>query len=41
MLSEGREVYRIAWWNAVFPGVAILLTVLGVNMLGDGFEARR
>lgn len=28
MLAEGREVYRIAWWNAVFPGVAILLTVL-------------
>jgi ABC-type dipeptide/oligopeptide/nickel transport system permease subunit len=41
MLSEGREVYRIAWWNAVFPGVAILVTVLGVNLLGDGFEDRR
>jgi peptide/nickel transport system permease protein len=41
MLSEGREVYRIAWWNAVFPGLAILVTVLGVNLLGDGFEDRR
>jgi peptide/nickel transport system permease protein len=40
MLSEGREVYRIAWWNAVFPGLAILVTVLGVNLLGDGLERR-
>src|SRR5438067_3262199 len=38
MLAEGREVFRIAWWNAVFPGLAILLTVLGVNLLGDGLE---
>ena len=38
MLAEGREVFRIAWWNAVFPGFAILLTVLGVNLLGDALE---
>jgi peptide/nickel transport system permease protein len=38
MLAEGREVFRQAWWNAVFPGLAILLTVLGINMLGDAFE---
>ncbi len=38
MLAEGREVFREAWWNAVFPGVAILLTVLGINLLGDAFE---
>jgi peptide/nickel transport system permease protein len=38
MLAEGREVFRIAWWNAVFPGLAILITVLGVNLLGDGLE---
>ncbi len=41
MLAEGREVFRIAWWNAVFPGVAILITVLGVNMLGDALETHR
>ncbi len=41
MLAEGREVFRIAWWNAVFPGVAILVTVLGINMLGDGLEEGR
>ena len=38
MLAEGREVFRQAWWNAVFPGLAILVTVLGINMLGDAFE---
>jgi peptide/nickel transport system permease protein len=39
MLAEGREVFRIAWWTAVFPGLAILITVLGVNLLGDGVDA--
>ena len=39
MLAEGREVFRIAWWTAVFPGLAIVITVLGVNLLGDGLEA--
>jgi len=38
MLAEGREVFRLAWWNAVFPGLAILTTVLGVNMLGDALD---
>jgi peptide/nickel transport system permease protein len=38
MLAEGREVFRIAWWTAVFPGLAILLTVLGINLLGEGLE---
>lgn len=38
MLAEGREVFRIAWWTAVFPGLAIVLTVLGVNLLGDGLD---
>ncbi len=40
MLAEGREVFRIAWWTAVFPGLAILITVLGINLLGDGLDAR-
>jgi peptide/nickel transport system permease protein len=38
MLAEGREVFRTAWWNAVFPGLAILVTVMGINLLGDAFE---
>jgi peptide/nickel transport system permease protein len=41
MLSEGRHVFSIAWWNAVFPGVAIMLVVLGINLLGDGLAEVR
>jgi peptide/nickel transport system permease protein len=36
MLSDGRKYLRVAWWLCVFPGVAIVLTVLGINLLGDG-----
>jgi peptide/nickel transport system permease protein len=36
MLSESRKYLRIAWWLAVFPGVSIMLTVLAINVLGDG-----
>ncbi len=35
MLSEGRSYIQTAWWVTVFPGVAIMLTVLGLNLLGD------
>lgn len=35
MLSDGRNYLSIAWWLATFPGLAILLTVLAVNLLGD------
>ncbi|HKV43633.1 MAG TPA: ABC transporter permease [bacterium] len=38
MLSEGRDYLRDAWWISTFPGIAIMLTVLGVNMLGDGLR---
>ncbi len=36
IISAGRAVLRQAWWIATFPGIAILLTVLGVNLVGDG-----
>ena len=36
MLSQGREYLTTAWWLGVFPGLAIILTVLGTNLLGDG-----
>jgi peptide/nickel transport system permease protein len=36
MLAEGRKYIRIAWWLAAFPGTAIMLTVLAINLLGDG-----
>jgi peptide/nickel transport system permease protein len=38
MLGEGREYLRTAWWLSVFPGSAIVLAVLGVNLLGDGLR---
>ncbi len=38
MLTDARELIVIAPWAAVFPGVAIFLTVLGLNLLGDGLR---
>jgi peptide/nickel transport system permease protein len=35
MLADGRTYLQTAWWVSVFPGAAILLTVLGLNLLGD------
>ena len=35
MLAEGRTLISSAWWITTFPGVAILLTVLSVNLVGD------
>src|SRR5262249_28833042 len=36
MLSKGRDYLRTAWWISTFPGLAIMVTVLAINMLGDG-----
>jgi peptide/nickel transport system permease protein len=38
MLSEGRDYLREAWWISTFPGIAIMLTVLAMNLLGDGLR---
>lgn len=35
MLADGRNYVDTAWWVATFPGIAIMLTVLGFNLLGD------
>ncbi len=35
MLASGREYFVLAWWLPTFPGLAIVLTVLAVNFLGD------
>lgn len=40
LLDNAQAFVRRAWWMAVFPGVAIALAVLGVNLLGDGFVER-
>lgn len=38
MLTFSRLYLRMAPWTAIFPGVAIMLTVLGINMFGDGLR---
>lgn len=38
MVGAARTVLRQAWWMAVFPGLAILLTVLALNMVGEGLN---
>ena len=38
IISAGRAVLRSAWWICTFPGIAILLTVLGINLVGDGLN---
>ncbi|MGH2614172.1 MAG: ABC transporter permease [Thermomicrobiales bacterium] len=38
MLSEGRQFMRSAWWIMAFPGLAITVTVLAANLLGDGLR---
>ncbi|HET7413869.1 MAG TPA: ABC transporter permease subunit [Pararhizobium sp.] len=38
MLAEAREFILRAWWVVTFPGLAILLTVLAVNLMGDGLR---
>jgi peptide/nickel transport system permease protein len=38
MLSSGRPYITVAWWVAAIPGVAILIAVLGANLLGDGLR---
>lgn len=38
MLFEGRGFMRLAWWMAVFPGLAIFVTVLAFNVVGDGLR---
>ncbi|MBB3148567.1 peptide/nickel transport system permease protein [Phyllobacterium trifolii] len=40
MLNDGREYLQKAWWIATFPGLAIALTVLGVNLFGDWLRDR-
>ena len=38
MLSDARETITTAPWLSLFPGLAIFLTVLGLNLLGDGLR---
>jgi peptide/nickel transport system permease protein len=38
ILTAGKDNIDIAWWLSLFPGLAILVTVLGYNMLGEGIR---
>jgi ABC-type dipeptide/oligopeptide/nickel transport system permease subunit len=38
MLAAGRNYMASAWWLAVFPGLAVTMTVVGLNLLGDGLR---
>lgn len=38
MLAEGKDYMSIAWWLSVVPGVAIVATVLGINLFGDALR---
>ncbi len=38
MLSEGRDFILDAWWLATLPGLAIMVTILSVNLVGDGLR---
>ncbi len=38
ILNEGKDAIEIAWWLSLYPGLAILLTVLSYNLLGEGIR---
>jgi peptide/nickel transport system permease protein len=38
MLNDSRSVLRQAPWTMIFPGLALTITVFGLNLLGDGLR---
>jgi peptide/nickel transport system permease protein len=38
ILTDGKDYIQFAWWLSLFPGLAILVTVLGYNLLGEGLR---
>lgn len=38
MLAEGKDYLGEAWWMSIFPGIAIMLPVIGFNVIGDGMR---
>jgi peptide/nickel transport system permease protein len=38
MIGASRSVIRNAWWMSTFPGIAILVTVLALNLVGEGLS---
>ena len=41
LAAQAQGYLRVAWWLALFPGLAITLTVLGVNLLADASSSAR
>lgn len=41
LASDAQQYLRVAWWLAVFPGVAIAVAVIGVNLVVDGWNRNR
>lgn len=37
-LNSGRDYLQVAWWLSTFPGLAIMVTILAINLLGDGLR---
>ncbi|WP_373085655.1 ABC transporter permease, partial [Sneathiella sp.] len=38
MVADGRQYVELGWWTITFPGIAIMLTVLSINLLGDALR---
>jgi ABC-type dipeptide/oligopeptide/nickel transport system permease subunit len=38
ILADAQNFYQVAWWYVVFPAVALLITTLAFNLLGDGIR---
>jgi peptide/nickel transport system permease protein len=41
MASDAQQYLRVAWWLALFPGIAIVIAVVGVNLVVDGWQRRQ
>ena len=40
MIAEGRDYLQTAWWTSMFPGLALFLTVMPLNFVGDSIRDR-
>jgi peptide/nickel transport system permease protein len=38
MISDATPIFNSAWWYMLFPGIALLLTVLAFNLVGDAMQ---
>ena len=41
ILAESKSTLGVAWWLGLFPGLSILLTILGFNLLGEGLREQK